>query len=420
MVTLIKETFMTLHPKDKRNLTAVARDPEIERVFNQFDDIYTDVTNSSLWTDMRNTSEASPWHREENVAVHTEMVLREFEKRVGGIKNWSDRHLICAIALLFHDVGKPGAREEHYSEERGTYYRFGGHELLSVRLFEDYMVDNFEKYSNWFTPRMFFQIGWLIQHHLPYNVQKKNKLETLYRTSHNILGSEYHHLFKTMVLSDQYGRTSDNHDHNKVGIHDWFDMSFDNVRDCVKYESQSTLIFQPFIPTVYLLIGAPGSGKSTWRATNETANTLVYSMDDIRLKTYVPDEPLSIFDAYDYAVQQSMDDNGFETLAKNVYKSLLAEGKDIIVDNTNLSDKRRDGLARLAVEAGFRVVCVLFPVSKAQLVSRAQSRTDHRILAGRVINMYDHLTYPSYSELYDDILVCPANLPRFDNDTNSY
>jgi hypothetical protein len=86
---------------------------------------------------MEGTVEDSPWHREKNVAVHTDMVVSQYISTAPQV--WSKRDLLGALACAFHDFGKPAAEEVKFSEERGKYRRYVGHEVVSARVWESFV-----------------------------------------------------------------------------------------------------------------------------------------------------------------------------------------------------------------------------------------------------------------------------------------
>jgi len=82
------------------------------------------------------------------------------------------------------------------------------------------------------------------------------------------------------------------------------------------------------LPSLIMMIGVPGSGKSTWIAQNKHENAVVISPDDIRreLSGNVSDQS----------------QNGkVWFLAKERTVDALKAGKDVILDATNVATKSR-------------------------------------------------------------------------------
>lgn len=79
-------------------------------------------------------------------------------------------------------------------------------------------------------------------------------------------------------------------------------------------------------PTATFMVGKPGSGKTTWRHVNRK-DAVHISTDDIRDEMGLPFS----FDNSDKA----------EGLARSRFRAALSEGKDVVLDRTNLTAKSR-------------------------------------------------------------------------------
>lgn len=177
--------------------------------------------NDPLYVRMSSEVENSPWHREANVGVHTDMVVSAFlDNFYNLIPNRLTANVI-AIALAFHDTGKPYARVEKFSEERGNYRSFGGHELISARLWEDWAATHWDSLVTTFNmvPYDIYRIAWLIENHLPYGLRKENKLNNLRQTAVRVVDSTWG--FMAMLMSDTIGRISDDHETKVATTQQW-------------------------------------------------------------------------------------------------------------------------------------------------------------------------------------------------------
>jgi predicted kinase len=106
------------------------------------------------------------------------------------------------------------------------------------------------------------------------------------------------------------------------------------------------------MPKVYMLIGVPGSGKSTWIGSQDWAGDCVLVSTDklVELeagrqgKTYN-----QVFSSYIDTATELMNDD---------VREAVAAGKDIIWDQTNTGRKSRK--AKLAMAPGYHKIAVVF------------------------------------------------------------
>jgi len=378
--------------------------------FNEF------VDRDPLYIEMSKISENSPWHRESTVAVHTNMVVGEFlaQSVTEGCENeWSEEELLGAFAAAFHDVGKPAARTEAYNAERGTYYRFGGHELISARLWEDWAVRNWEflvREFN-FSVDWIYCVGWLIENHLPWAIKKPEKRKYLaLGVSRTVVFADY---FINLLKADTWGRISDDQDEKRQKVNDWcseFEFLFEKT--LVEFEHRYV---DENAPILYIPIAAAGSGKSTFvnklQKRDSAYATDVFSLDELRLRWYVEGKNIaSAEDPYAYAFKKSCDDKHFKSQANAEFLNLVREGNNLVVDNVNTSRKSRAWYITEARKRGYTVTALLFPINLQTVLDRQRTRKDKAVPEDAVRKQYMRLSYPSLGEV-DKIEVISGNLP---------
>lgn len=352
---------------------------------------FGEFAKTPLYSAMERTTEDSPWHREANVAVHTNMVLAHF---MSSSPDWRCEELCCALALAFHDVGKPTAKIECNSKTRGTYLRFSGHEQTSARLWEDYACNQWTTLRDSFglLPRHIYTIGWMIEYHKPWDIKKPEKLKKLALTINEITTAQS---FGSVIMADTRGRIQDDRPTSMHQASNW-------VSD-MEALTDNTIprTINPEMPELCVLIGPSGIGKSTW-ATNNTPDHEHYSWDLLRLAWY--DTNVAT------AFQLSCDDSKFVSKTHAEFVRLLKSNKDIVVDNTNLGNKRRAFFITEAKKRGYRIRAVLFPVSCSIAIDRQASRGDKEVPMPVVVSQYMGMQYPLYGD-YDTIDICGDNLP---------
>lgn len=125
--------------------------------------------------------------------------------------------------------------------------------------------------------------------------------------------------------------------------------------------------------TVYILIGLPGCGKSTWREAHLRANsandTVIISSDDI-----VEDIAREKGITYDEA-HKLVDWKSATSRMRAHFRQALNKGQDVIVDRTNMSRKSRKMFLKDLPET-YESVAVLFTVPDTVLKQRLAERAE--------------------------------------------
>jgi predicted kinase/CRISPR/Cas system-associated endonuclease Cas3-HD len=312
--------------------------------------------------------EDSKWHREENVMEHTRMTLAWYDNNLA-LSRSSRQIKLVKIALLFHDVGKPRSRTEKFSEERGVYFSYPGHEKVSAKLFESFYY-TYPHLFNFETIQEMLVVRSLIEYHLPYDLQKIEKISNL-KLHLNHLTFDIDTLLFDVLRSDANGRITDDMIGTNIRLEEWIG----------KYKATSFDF--PIVPagkkTAYILIGASGSGKSTF-AKNQLEpigelKTNYFSLDKSRLEflqqAVLSDHTLTIESPFTYAIKNSAE---FDKFAMAEYNKLLSDNISIIVDNTNTSVKSRRKWITAAKHKGYCIHAFEFLNSLETLVSRQSTR----------------------------------------------
>lgn len=343
-----------------------------------FDTFLASFKGTEAQRRMETTVEASPWHREANTWVHTQMVMSEYRNRFAPFRT-DVQNNIALFALLFHDVGKPAAEETVTRDDGTAYRRYAGHEQHSAVAFMEEYVRN---------PllRAALPLGharavrWIIEHHLPYGLKDVTKRRAL-RTAMLATLTGIEDTFYDCLRSDCAGRISDDHETKKQNVEDWI-ATFRQV--------------EPFSiePTrdqkVYVLVGPSASGKSTWTSNNLKAGDEVISMDSYRLEyaRHVGQPQLeteSTHTFYDRAWQLACvtDEKNFNAYAaRRVHEQFNAAAKsggNVIIDIVNASKKRRAPYVDMARRYGFKIVGVEFWTTTETLIARQKTRPDKAV-----------------------------------------
>lgn len=350
---------------------------------------------------MKGTKEDSPWHREDDVATHTIMVVNEFIDRAPDV--WTSAWFAGACAALFHDVGKPKCLVWKFKEERGNYKAFYGHEKESARVFIDmvFRVPALREIFDYLGSDILFITAWMIEHHLPWDIKDPKKRDALMKTCCRYLGGV--EVFTTLLLSDTFGRISDDQDAKRVKAQAWVDQfhaDFSGKVDYFKYLDKEAYDGDIKKPVAYFMIGTSGSGKTTYRNRIIKQNGPVgqFSLDDLRHELYGDD--------YALAFKRSCDDKKFKWVAKERFVDSIRNNnsKVYVHDNTSRTKRSRAMDVIELQNRGYYVVGVVFMTSLDTVLKRQHSRTDKTVPDAAVISQFYSVELPSVGE-FDNIIV---------------
>ena len=140
---------------------------------------------------------------------------------------------------------------------------------------------------------------------------------------------------------------------------------------------------------LYLLVGIPGSGKSTWMRDHVGDDDAIISRDSIRFQL------LSDEDEY-FARENEV----FDKFIKAIQISIDADYWDIYVDATHLNEKARNKvLDRLYIPDDVAIIPVYFDICPEEAIRRNSNRTGRAKVPDVVIkDMWKVLTPPTMNE----------------------
>lgn len=153
-------------------------------------------------------------------------------------------------------------------------------------------------------------------------------------------------------------------------------------------------------PKIYVLIGPPASGKSTWtrKFLESNSDYVVISSDDI-IERHAAANGLNYSQAFDkfsgFAVSEM----------KKQARQAFEDKKNIIWDQTNMSAKKRKGILDQA--SGYIKIAVDFDIPDAEVNRRLKDRaekTGKHIPEHVMKSMYASYQPPSRAEGFDQII----------------
>lgn len=291
-------------------------------------------------------------HSEGSVLVHAQMAMTEVLKLMDQVEKQEDK-VALYIATFLHDIGKPSTWA--ISPKHGRIIAYG-HDKAGVPIANNFL----KKYFPEFDYKRREQILRLIEYHMQPRMLMKdgttdNKLklislavntkllyllstaDTLGRIAEDMSGCELLAKFKIecerldiwdkpYVISNSGFMSNHGYSNARWNIL----MHGAPETDETMQEAEELIMTQVPRFQLLLLVGAPGSGKSTIREqlVNQSPDVVVISMDD-RRKELTGD-----------ANDQSRNNEVFSWQQREVYKAMKAK-KNVVVDATNTTKKLR-------------------------------------------------------------------------------
>lgn len=160
---------------------------------------------------------------------------------------------------------------------------------------------------------------------------------------------------------------------------------------------------------IFIMIGAPGIGKSTWlknHANELSKNYKIISRDEIRFKMLIGNEDA---DKIKLTTTEyfSKEDKVVKEFISQI-KSYAKNNKDVFVDSTNLSIFSRNKLKK---ELGFsdeevEYIAVFFTSPISICLERNNKREGLRkVPYNSICNMCKKIQYPSEKEHFKEVIV---------------
>ena len=152
------------------------------------------------------------------------------------------------------------------------------------------------------------------------------------------------------------------------------------------------------MPTLYMLVGVPGSGKSTWLSKQDLSNAVVLSTDNY-VEHFAKLNNTTYTDIFKKVIGEAT------RLMKEDLRKAIADQKDVYWDQTNVTAKAR--APKLAqVPHTWEKVAVFFPTPPhPELTRRLASRPGKTIPANVVLAMASQLETPSEAEGFDEVIM---------------
>lgn len=150
------------------------------------------------------------------------------------------------------------------------------------------------------------------------------------------------------------------------------------------------------MPKLYVLVGVPGSGKSTWVANQEWAKDCAYISTDIHVEAYAKSQGKTYSEVFDEYMPTAID------LMMEDVERARTKGQDVIWDQTNTTVKSR--ARKFRQFPGYDAIAVVFKTPGMQeLDRRLRSRPGKEIPRKVIVQMVEQLVLPTEEEGFTEI-----------------
>lgn len=152
------------------------------------------------------------------------------------------------------------------------------------------------------------------------------------------------------------------------------------------------------IPTFYLLVGLPGSGKSThFNALAAASDDIAYLSTDEYIQTCADEEGKTYDEMWSDLIGEATD------FVHKSFRNLVEDGADIVWDQTNLGVKKRKRVLS-QVPASYRKVAVVVTCDEDVRQQRLTQRPGKTIPPHIDKSMRESYVKPSLAEGFDEIV----------------
>jgi len=148
--------------------------------------------------------------------------------------------------------------------------------------------------------------------------------------------------------------------------------------------------------TLYVLVGVPASGKSTWVKNQEWARHIPIVSTDRFVEEHAAKEGKTYSDVFDGYMPVAV------RLMANQVLICQANKKDIIWDQTSTSVATRAKKIRMLPE--YRKIAVVFPTPPIDELQKRLASRPGKVIPWEVVqNMIDKWEHPTLEEGFDEI-----------------
>lgn len=360
--------------------------------------------NIPEFNQLKGCQQPERWHMEGDAYNHTmKCVDVAYELLNGEYSQLSvDNKRLLLLAVLFHDIGKP----------KTTFYKKGdwhsyGHDVEGERIVRRVFWDE----DVMFREMLCSLVRWHMEAY--YLLSKGSPFDNMVKMSFNTRLEYLMFVHKCDILGSI---TKDNSDTGipLENLHLMYNLA--NRFECYRSPFGISSLFgdkyangrqfylngtNPYVereeenrPTLYIMIGLPGSGKDTY-IKNMLSTCKVLCRDDIRAELGYCKEGEKIIGTYEQEFNVS------EIFDKRLVE-YIKDGNDVVINNINLKRKYREGYIRMVKDYN---PIVKYIYVEAPTLDDNIKRREGQIGSEVFYDMISKFEWPVTSEKYDSFLI---------------
>lgn len=354
--------------------------------FDNFEYKWDEIEKISEFKKLKHCEQNPKWHSEGNAWEHTKLVCKHAVEQCK-LQVWDEYwSKVFLTSALFHDIGK--ATTTHQGKD-GRWHAYG-HEIESERMTRRILWDEDCEFRE--------GVCAIVKYHMLalQLFDSKDPLGKIAEISREVPSMHVLMLLKKCdilgsIQEDEVGKGSDLAKMESLRkIIDHMSCRYIQFPDYVhEYKNYIDMKNKKHI-TVYVMIGLPGSGKTTFA--NEIVRSgkadVIISRDSIR-------EELGYCDKDEKAVLSKGKENEVTNVFNEKVLKAAKEGKRIVIDNLNLKKEYRIGYKNLL--SNYDVEWIYYYV-EADNISTNMARRKSQISENVFNEMIGKLEWPTIDE----------------------
>lgn len=152
------------------------------------------------------------------------------------------------------------------------------------------------------------------------------------------------------------------------------------------------------MPVVYMLVGVPASGKSTWTKSHQDTNTLVASSDEY-IEQQAEKLNSTYSDVFDKFIKAA--NNHVIETARRAFSSNM----NLIWDQTNLTKAARAKKLKM-IPKNYKKIAVFFPTPHEDVLKKRLAGRPGKTIPDYVMtSMVKTVEKPTSDEGFDDVVI---------------